>query len=387
MSSKIKILYVLTKNDVGGAQKYVRDLAANLDQNQFETKIYFGGQELRWLSNKVYPWLFFLNDWLAIAELVRIYKKEQPEIIHLNNSKAGILGAIAAKLYNVTYHVSHVAFPKLVFTAHGWVFNPTNALSFPTRWFYIFLHKIAGYFHNHTICVSEYDFRLANQLRITSSKNLSVVHNGIDPNIKFLDREAARKELLKNSRLTTYDLRPDLQWVGSIGRFTKEKNYETLIGAAALMPKINFFIIGSGPEEKTLYAQRSTLNAKNVLFIAPTGEDSKYLKAFDIFVMSSIKEGLPYILLEAMAAGIPVVVTEVGGIPEIIKNHANGLMVAQRNPELLRKSIAGLLTNTHIGNELAKMAKQIVHEKFHLRKMIDKTTATYRSLMTIANEV
>mgnify|MGYP001605324081 FL=1 len=99
--SKIKILYIVTKQDIGGAQKYIRDIASNLDSNKFETKILYGGKDLRWLSNRVWPWALFLNDWLAIFELVKTFRKEQPDIVHLNSSKAGILGSIATKIFKV----------------------------------------------------------------------------------------------------------------------------------------------------------------------------------------------------------------------------------------------------------------------------------------------
>ena len=95
-----KILYIITKSDVGGAQKYVSDLAANLDKSLFETKIICGGKNIRWLSNKVWLWFLFINDWLAIAEIVKLLKKERPDIIHLNSSKAGVIGSLAAFFYN-----------------------------------------------------------------------------------------------------------------------------------------------------------------------------------------------------------------------------------------------------------------------------------------------
>ena len=93
--------------------------------------------------------------------------------------------------------------------------------------------------------------------------------------------------------------------------------------------------------------------------------------------MSSIKEGLPYILLEAMAAGLPAVVTEAGGMPEVIKNHENGLMVSQKNPEFMAKAIQGLLTNPNISKELGQASNRAVIEKFNLAKMILETSQVY----------
>lgn len=376
-----KILYIITKDDIGGAQKYIGDLTENLDKKLFEAKIFRGGKEIKWLSNKTCPYFLFFNDWLAIAELARIYKKEQPDIIHLNSSKAGIIGSLAAQIYKVKCPP-----PKVVFTAHGWVFNPTNALSFPVRWFYIFLHKIAAIFQNKIICVSEHDYKLALQYKIAPENKLITIHNGINPDIKFLDKQTAKKEILK--KLSTSpacagkDFLTNVPWIGSIGRLVKEKNYETLINAAALMPNAYFFIIGSGPESANLQQTINNLQlTKRFFLIDPDGEDYKYLKAFDVFVMSSIKEGLPYILLEAMAAELPIVVTEAGGIPEIIKNHENGLMVSQKNPEMLAKAVQGLIKNKNIANELRVTAKKIVQEKFNLKQMVIKTENLYKTVI------
>ncbi len=404
--NKLKILYIITKSDVGGAQKYVADLANNLDKDKFDAKILCGGKDLRRLSNKVRPWMLFLNDWLAIFELVGTFRSEQPDIIHLNSSKAGVLGSLAAFLYKTLYPKPSTLNPKIVFTAHGWVFNPTNDLSAPIRWFYILLHKFAARFQDKIICVSEYDYHLATQYNIAPKEKLVAIHNGINPDMKFLDKETARNEILMRIRgfndtdtsaLSAYNSHHrhyDWPWIGSVGRLVKEKNYETLIEAAALINATTadnkqatiaqpyFFIIGAGAEYAQLKAKSSQLKA-NIFFIDPTGDDAKYLKAFDIFTMSSIKEGLPYILLEAMAAGLPIVVTEAGGIPEIIKSHKNGMMVAQKNPKQLAQAISGLLANPMVADELGKSAKSAVAEHFSAQKMVEKTENTYNSLKNI----
>lgn len=391
--NKLKILYIITKSDIGGAQKYVADLANNLNNDKFDVKILYGGKDLRSLSNKVRPWLLFLNDWSAIFELVGTFRMEKPDIIHLNSSKAGILGSLAAFIYNLTAQSSLSTGraggqaklkAKVVFTAHGWVFNPTNDLPAVIRWFYILLHKFAAIFQDKIICVSEYDYNLALSHGIAPKEKLATIHNGIDPKMEFLDKDTAKKELIKKLSIINYQLSITKPWIGSIGRLVKEKDYSTLIQAATLVPDAYFFIIGGGYELKNL--QLATYNLKlqkRIFFVQPTGDDAKYLKAFDIFTMSSIKEGLPYILLEAMAAGLPIVVTEAGGIPEIIKNHKNGLMVTQKNPKQLAQAIAGLLANPPIAEELGKSAKSAVAEHFSAVKMVEKTENTYNGLKKI----
>jgi glycosyltransferase involved in cell wall biosynthesis len=378
---EIKILYILTKSGIGGAQKYVADLANNLDAKKFEAKIIYGKKDLVWLSNKTQPWFLFINDWMAIFEIIRILKRETPDIIHLNSSKAGVIGTIATAIANS----GSTKKIKVVFTAHGWVFNPTNELNVFVRYFYIFLHKLAAKFQDKIICVSEYDYNLALQYNICKPEKLVKIHNGINANIKFLSKKEARENLqFKIYNLQTTDkndgktIKNNQKWVGSIGRLVREKNYETFIEAAKFVPNAYFFIIGEGQELKNLQFTIYNLQLGNRFFIIPpTGNDAQFLKAFDVFVMSSIKEGLPYVLLEAMAAELPIVITEAGGMPELIKNHENGLMVAQKNPEALAHAIGGLIANPSVSKELAKKANETVVEKFSLKKMARETEEIY----------
>ncbi|MBU4348180.1 glycosyltransferase [Patescibacteria group bacterium] len=374
----IKILYILTKSGIGGAQKYIKDLTENLDKEKFEAKIIYGRTDIKHLSNKTYPWLLFLNDWIAVFELVKILKKEKPDIIHLNSSKAGVIGSIAVAIYNSAHHISPIT---VIFTAHGWVFNHTNELDWFSRTFYMFLHKISAKFQDKIICVSEYDYKLAIENDICPREKLSIIHNGVNDNIKFLKKNEARTNL--KFKIKNLKFNDNWPWIGSIGRLVKEKNYETFIATAKSIPNAYFFIIGEGTEYKNLKSKikkslTGQVKLNNRFFIIPpTGNDSIYLKAFDIFVMSSIKEGLPYILLEAMSAELPIVITEAGGMPELIKNHENGLMVAQKNPEALAKAIGGLIENQPIAKELAKKAKEVVKEKFGLERMIKETENVY----------
>lgn len=370
-----KILYVLTKSGIGGAQKYVKDLAENLDKNKFETKILCGGKDIKWLSNKTYPWLLFINDWLAVFELVKIFKNERPGAIHLNSSKAGVIGAIACLFMGKKR-------PQIIFTAHGWVFNHTNELNWFVKNFYIFLHKTSSLFMSKIICVSEYDYNLALEYNICEPEKLVKIHNGIDVDMKFLNKKEARNNLICHCEGFARGnlLNKNWPWIGSIGRLVKEKNYETFVEAAKLIPSANFLIIGEGPRKKNLESRIQNLKLEKRFFIiSPGGNDAQYLKALDVFVMSSVKEGLPYILLEAMAAELPIVVTEAGGMPELIKNHENGLMVAQRSPEALARAIGGLIENKVVAQELSLKAKEIVKERFSLKKMVFETEKIYNN--------
>ena len=381
---KVKVLYVVTKSDVGGAQKYVADLAAHLDAGRFETKILSGGRDLRRLSNRTLPLLLFANDWLAVAELVRAFRRERPDVIHLNSSKAGVVGSLAAGIYKLLIRLNPKPYtlnPRVVFTAHGWVFNPSNYYAAPVRWCYAALHRVAARFCDVIINVSAYDRNLALCYSIAPVRKLVTIHNGIDPNIPFLSCEEARKEIKRRINVLypkPYTLNPAHPWAGSIGRLTKEKDYATLVAAAALVPDSYFFVIGSGPELKKLQVTRYKLHMDGRFFLVPpTGDDARLLKAFDVFALSSVKEGLPYVLLEAMAAGRPIVVTETGGMPEAIRNRRQGFVVPQQNPASLASAIREFVARKDEARAFGEAARTAVREEFNLRNMAACTAAVY----------
>lgn len=362
----VKILFVITKKDIGGAQKYVRDLAGNLDPKKFEVKTLTGGKNgVRFLSNSIFPHALFINDLAALWELFGIFRKEKPDIVHLNSSKAGVIGAIAAKLAGV---------PKVIFTAHGWVFNPDNKLGFLSRQFYILLHKIAAQFQDKIINVSEYDRKLALSCRVASSEKLATIYNGVSGQA-FLGKQDARRAI---RTISGYPVDADSVWIGSIGRLVAEKDYANLIEAAALVPKASFFILGSGSDHQRLSARIEKLGLKTRFFILDNiSPAAPYLKAFDIFALSSVKEGLPYTMLEAMAAQLPVVVTRVGGMTEIAEGR--GLVMPPREPGELARAIRYLIEHDGEARGFAKKANSFLKTNLTLEKFINETSKIYLS--------
>ncbi len=361
-----KILFVITKDDIGGAQKYVRELAEGLDPLKFQAGILTGGEKgVRFLSNSIHPHFLFINDILALIEFVLIFRREKPDIVHLNSSKAGVIGSIAAKLAGV---------PRVIFTAHGWVFNPDNKLSWLRKRFYILLHKIAARFQDSIISVSDYDFQLAVRYNIAPREKLVTIYNGIAP-INFMGKMEARRIL---GKLTCAQIDDKKTWIGSIGRLVAEKDYETLLEAAALLPNALFIVIGSGYELPKLKAKIKKLSLENrCLIVEQLAPAAPYLKAFDIFLLTSIKEGLPYTMLEAMAAEVPLVVTRIGGMTEIVQNR--GLVMPPREPEEIARAIKYYLENPEEAKKFAVVAKQFLNEKLTLSRMVQETEKIYES--------
>lgn len=365
-----RILFLITKEDVGGAQKYLNDLAAKLDHHKFEVAVFSGGGgRLSALSNAFRPYFLFLNDWVAVVQVYKLLRDLRPDALHLNSSKAGVVGALGAALYRKIARRPL----RVVFTAHGWVFNPTNRLSSLRRRFYIALHRFAARFQDAIISVSEYDDALARRCRIAPPEKLFVVRNGIDHRaLHFLPRTAARETLLFGERPTADDF-----WVGSIGRLVKEKNYETLVSAATLTPEnFKFFIIGAGPEGKKIERLiRKNKLAPRFRIIPDIAPAAPYLTAFDAFILTSIKEGLPYTLLEAMAAAVPIVATKIGGMPEVIEGR--GLIIPPQDAKAAAEAIKEIAARPEEAKKRAKAAYEFLTRELTLEKMTEGTAALY----------
>jgi len=371
--SQTKILYLITQSDFGGAQKYVYDLATNISQNYIT--IIAGGEQgkkgelaqklreknikyiyISHLKRAILPW----HDFLAFWQIKKLIKQEKPDIVHLNSSKISILGSLAARRCKV---------PKIIYTVHGWVFN--EELAWWKKFFYKILEKWTAKFKTHIICLSEFDKQNAIKQKIAPTNKISVIYNGIKP-IKFLSKEDAREKLkISQNKII----------IGSIGNLYKNKGYEYLIKAISLcVMRYALCVIGDGPEEKNLKSK--ILNLKLDKKIKLTGNitnAAQLLSALDIYVCSSIKEGLPYTILEAMQAGLPIVTTNVGAIPEVIIDGKNGLLVELKNSETLVKKIKYLINNPDIAKKLGEQAKKNVAEKFSLEQMIKKTEKLYEA--------
>ena len=371
MEKRKKIVYLLTKSDVGGAQKYVADLLAGLPKDQFDAEVWHGGKEVRFLSNVFWPFLLFINDWLALVELSLKFKSLKPDIVHLNSSKAGVIGALAAKLAGVK---------KVVFTAHGWVFQPQNEVNRSARNFYLWLHKLAALFQDKIINVSNYDLAIAKDSKIAPENKLVVIHNGLNyQKINFLDRAVARKFL--SQKLATNFSEKDFL-VGSIGRLVKEKDYSTLIKSAEQLKGSNrkFIVIGDGYELNKLIDLIKKLNLSNKFYLlGPLTNAAEYLRAFDLFIMSSVKEGLPYVALEAMAAKLPLVLTTVGGLPELIPDNLKDLCLSPaRQPDSLAQKIEAIFQKPLDQRfQIGQYFFDHLARNFSFKAMLDKTIDIY----------
>lgn len=370
---KKKILYIITKGNFGGAQRYVYDLASNLPPEQFDITVALGDgtileQKLQEKEIRVIRLqnskrdISLIRDFKLFFELIRLFKKERPYIVHLNSSKVGILGALAARLSGVK---------KIIFTAHGFAFNEKRS------WIQKLAIKLLSWLtlllSTQSIAVSEKECKQVEKWPFIPGK-IQVVHNGANkPEFKYSD--SARKEI--GNILKKPDLFSKYKYVvGSIGELTKNKAHCLGLKTFKENPEIAWIIIGEGEERSQLEQIIKEKNIGNVFLAGFVPNASHLLPAFHIFLLPSIKEGLPYVILEAGLAGLPVIATNVGGIPEII-NSDNGILIPKENPDAINLKIQELIGNENLRKNLGKNLKDFVEKNFSLEKMLSETLYIY----------
>lgn len=381
MTEKKKILYLTTKSVYGGAQRYIIDLIDYLPRDKFEFIVGAGGKgplaskvterhvayyEVKGLARDVHT----LTDIKSFFRILSLIRNTRPDILHLNGSKVSILGAIAGKLCGIK---------KIISSTHGWPFLEDRP-KFQKKLLKL-AARIGSLFQDKIICVSEFDYTMAMEEHIASPKKLIQIHNGIVPKKHiFLDRDAAREKILKRIGIP----RDDYFIVGSIAEYTKNKGLVYLIEAAEhiarIKPKTLFLLIGWGEEREFLRMKIPRSFEKKIFLVDSLPEAFTYLKALDIFVLPSVKEGFAYTLLEASLAELPIVATQVGGNPEIIENLKNGVLVRPGSPHDILNAIFHLIRDPKERAQLGKEARKTVLEKFSITSMVDLTRKVYEEM-------
>jgi glycosyltransferase involved in cell wall biosynthesis len=307
---------------------------------------------LRHVRRAINPW----RDVLGLLELVQLLRRARPHILHASSSKAGILGRLAAWLTGV---------PIRIFTVHGWAFLAGRGASAALyRW----AERLARPLTTVTVCVAEHE-RVAGLAAGTCSEATAVViHNGVRveaaPPRNRPDRRSPR--------------------IVSVGRLKAPKDAFTLVRALAGLPRGSFeaVVVGDGPDRAALEAEVESLALAPVLELAGERRDvPELLATADIFVLSSRSEGLPMTILEAMAAGLPVVASSVGGVPEVVVDGETGLVVPPGDPASLAAAIERLLADPALRRRLGGAARERVAELCSWDRVVDETLAAYKAAL------
>ena len=387
-NKKTKIIYLITKSNWGGAQKYVYDLASFFSKEN-EIIVVHGGHgilckkldkinikriEIKELNRDIN----FFDEIKIFKKLIDIFHKEKPNIIHLNSSKIGGLGSLAGRIAGIK---------KIIFTAHGFAFNEDRPVW--QKNIIKFLTYITLILSSKTIVISKKELNQIKKWPFITNK-ISLIYNGVSK-INFFKKKDAQEFLIEKCGLALKKTKdnffenPQKVWVGTISELTKNKGLKYGIRAIKILKKYLgkewsgiFIIIGEGEDRKYLknIIKKEGLE-KDIFFTGFIKDAQKYLKAFDIFLLSSTKEGLPYVLMEAGQAKNTIIATKVGGIEEIIDNQKNGILVNPKNEKEIADTLKTCIKNTKKAEKFGKKIEEKIEKIFSIDKMIEKTSEIY----------
>ena len=302
----------------------------------------------------------------AIFYIAQRLKRERFSLIHTHGYKANILGAIAAKLAGV----------RSVATVHLHT-ETSHRLRL-----YRIIDLLALRFFPKVIAVSE----SLRQYLIAASlppKKVVTVHNAVDLGIFTSDVSSHNDKALKN-RL---GISSDQHIVSIIGRLASQKGHyyflESAKRVAEVLPETRFLVVGDGPLREELEGLSLSLGiAQAVRFLGYRQDIATLMGMSDVIVMPSLREGLPYVLLEALALARPVVGTQMGGIPEVIKHGETGFLVPPKDSEGLAEAIIRVLRNPEEAARLGARGRELVSREFNVETMVQKVAAVYAEILS-----
>ena len=369
---KINILHIYQNSKIGGVQQQLLSLLKAYSRERFnpifcclgpkeeigkeieETKIEFIP------LNKLRYNRFSLG---IVLELYRLMKKKQIHVVRTHRYRSNLYGRLAAFLAGV---------PVIIASVH----DNYRTDKRPKR---RIMNRILSKITDKIVAVSE-DVKedIIRYDSINPSK-IDVIPNGID--VERFNPEKNTTDIRKEFSLEDDDI-----VIGFIGRIVPAKGLEYLLNALPYLKEefksIKLLIVGEGSlVEKLKESAKKNNIFDNILFTGRRRDIPEILASINIFVMPSIAEGLPNALLEAMAMGKPIVTTEVGGIPEIVKNGFNGLLVPPRDTLSLSKAIKELISNDRLAAKLGQAARDLVHDNLSIKAIAQKWQSLYLSIL------
>jgi len=369
--AKIRILQVLASGAVGGGTTHLLSLVGGLDPERFDLHVACSDdgpllEDLARFGVRTHrvPMMQKLNP-AAIARLAAIILRERIHQVHFHGTRAGLAAAPAALL----------TLRPRIYTVHGWSFHPRGSalLEGLAR----MLERMIAASSQKVICVGDSDRSLGLRLGILDEARSRVIHNGVLTEAfmpRQEDRDLARAEL---------GLPEDCLLVSLFGRLTQQKGQKTFLEAVSRLGghPVRFMLVGDGEDREMLERFAADRDfGDRVLFMGFRSDVPKLLAATDIVVLPSLWEGLPICLLEAMAAGRPVIASAVDGSVEVVVPGQTGLLVPPEHPQALAEAIAFLVEHPQVRERFGMRGQERVRQRFSLSEMLRATGAVYLEL-------
>jgi glycosyltransferase involved in cell wall biosynthesis len=396
MFRNIRVIHVITRLDMGGSAQETLLTVLTLDPQYYKVILIKGSTSesamtsaelqnvnqqlaaacdrgveiinLPSLVRRISPW----NDLKTFVLLWSLIRRHKPHIVHTHTSKAGVLGRLAAWLARV---------PVIIHKPHGHVFYGHFGPRLSR--FFLFIERLLGGMADHVVALTPIEARDYLTLKVLKADKISIIHSGVELNryqITPKKRQQKKKEL---------DIPPDSFVIGYVGWLTPIKGVTYLVSGMAKVvgkyPKSLLVLVGKGDdkgeEEIKLKEQVERAGLKDkVYFLGWRSDVDEIMGCFDIFVLPSLNEGMGRVLVEAMAAGLPIVASRVGGIPDLVKDGKNGLLVSPADGSALEEAICDLIADKEKRKRMGVAGKKMCR-RYSAEAMMEQIDDLYAGLV------
>jgi glycosyltransferase involved in cell wall biosynthesis len=371
---RLRIMEMIDKPSLGGGQTALLLLAENLDKHLFEVFVCSGGEGplAEAVRRREIPYVSVSLEKKSGSrsrrEIAAALRDLKIDVLHTHGGVAGLHGRAAARLAGI---------PFLVHTLHGIHYlHYRNPL---LRRLYVLLERKYSRFTDRLVLVCQSDLRQARRYRLSPESKMTVILNGLD-----VSRKPEAVNVVR--RRSEFGLAADGPIIGTVSRLHRQKGVVHLLRAGpsifGAFPGSRIVVVGDGPQADKMRREARRLRiGERCLFLGAREDARALMTVFDIFVLPSLWEGLPFVLVEAAALGTPIVATSVDGVPEIIEDGQTGLLVPPGDSRTLSEAVIRLLRNQSEADRLAERARILVPPRFPLRRMVEQTQNLYLELL------
>ena len=364
-STAIPVLHLITGLAVGGAEKVLVRLIKKMDRKRFSTSVacmYNGygplAEELSAEGIHIKDFQFTKRiDPLYFWRLYTYLHEKKPVILHTWMFHANVPGRVAGRLAGIPIIISS---------------ERTMGQESQSRYI---MNRLTGCLADYHICVSQAVAEFVKKRLRFPDRKIGVVPNGIDVN--EFEHLPSQQEARRRSGLPS-----DQRLVGTVAQLKRVKRIDVLIRAMTLIPEASLVIVGDGRERGSLETLAGSLGLKDRVYFAGQQNDVRpWLRSMDVYALSSDWEGLPLAILEAMAMGLPVVATSVGGVPDLVLDGKTGFLVPADDPEALARALINVLRNEKQRSMLGEEGHKRVSTDFSFQTTVSKTEEIYETLV------
>ncbi len=377
--TKVKILHIQVLPIMSGVQKAMMDILERLDRNRYHITILCNAEGeltaaaarlnidcliLPELKREINP----LFDLFAFIKLIRLIKQNRFLLVHTHSSKSGFIGRLAARAAGAKC---------VVHTVQGFAFHEYSSRL--ATFIIGLMERIAGRVTDRIIFVNQFDRTVALKMKLAPAEKMVTIPNGIDlAQFNPDGTEPIPADLVGIEKSNGI--------VGMVARLWEQKAPQDFIRSIPVVvkaiPNAKFLVIGDGHLKERLVKLSQELNIRDhVLFLGWRQDVKALLKILDVFVLTSLWEGLSVSILEAMASGKPVVATHIKGNNELVIDGETGFLVPAKNPQQVGERVLTLLMNRTLAQKMGLKGYQRVRENFSIENTVAKINQVYDILL------